>query len=827
VLLKSLLDAALDSTKTLRFPGLTRRSGRLADLRDQLQETLGSAYTLEHELGGGGMSRVFVAEDTTLARKVVIKLLPPELAAAVNVERFKREIQLAAKLQHPNIVAVLTAGVSEGLPYYTMPFVEGESLRARITREGELPINDVVKILRDVLSALSYAHERGIVHRDIKPDNVLLTKYNAQVTDFGIAKAVTASAAPGSLVTSLGVALGTPAYMAPEQVVADPALDHRADLYSVGAMAYEMLTGSELFGGRSAQATMAAQAIEQPERLELRRPSVPPVLSGLVMRALEKHAADRPQSADEMLQALEALATPGTGTTPQIATQAAASAGKSSRRAIIAGVAAALLIALLAVVVVLQRGRDSTNSPADQPRLAVLPFENGGAPDDAYFVDGMTEAITNRLASISGLSVIGRQSAKRYVGSDKSPQQIGGELGVNYLLTGSVRWDKTQTHRNVVSVRPALLRVADGTQVWGEPYDAVLAGEFKLQSDVAERVARALDVALRPHESRSLATKPTNDPLAYDDYLKGRFFWNKRTAASVQQAVEYFEKALARDPKFARAYAGLAEAYIVMPSYTDASPDSTMVAARENANKAIALDSSLAAPHAVLGTIFRNHHQWTEAEREFKRAMAVEPDYATTYQWYSRMLASLGRFSEAVKVADRARELDPLSPIINLNLGTMQLYGGDYAGADSTLRSTILMDPGNQSSHWTYSTLLTLRQNHPAAIAQIDTAIALTDNAMNLARLSAYRAVARARAGDTAAARAALNEIKLNPRKGELGYELSLLHVSLMEKDSAIKWARVFLEGPFSDPFFFRIPFFDPIRSDPRFQSLMRQALQQ
>jgi TolB-like protein/Tfp pilus assembly protein PilF len=465
--------------------------------------------------------------------------------------------------------------------------------------------------------------------------------------------------------------------------------------------------------------------------------------------------------------------------------------------------------------------------PSNNHALQFCPFENGGAPDDAYFVDGMTEAITNRLASISGLSVIGRQSAKRYIGSDKSPQQIGGELGVNYLLTGSVRWDKTQTRRNVVSVRPALLRVVDGTQVWGEPYEAVLAGEFKLQSDVAERVARALDVALRPHESRSLATQPTDDPLAYDDYLKGRFFWNKRTAASVPQAVDYFQKAIARDPKFARAYAGLAEAYIVMPSYTDASPDSTMAAARENANRAIALDSTLAAPHAVLGTIFRNHHQWADAEREFKRAMAVEPGYATTYQWYSRMLASLGRFSDAVKVAEKARSLDPLSPIINLNLGTMQLYGGDYAGADSTLRSTILMDPGNQSSHWTYSTLLTLRENHSAAIAQIDTAISLANNPMNVTRLSAYRGVAHARAGDTAAARAALNEIKRNPRKGELGYEVSLLHMSLMEKDSAITWARVFLTGPASDPFFFRVPFFDPIRSDPRFQALIQQALQQ
>ncbi|HEY8852597.1 MAG TPA: serine/threonine-protein kinase, partial [Gemmatimonadaceae bacterium] len=226
----------------------------MTDLRDQLQATLGTAYILERELGGGGMSRVFIAEDTSLGRKVVVKVLLPDLAATVNIERFRREIQLAAKLQHPHIVPVLSAGISEGLPYYMMPFIEGESLRARLARSGELPVHDTARILRDVLSALSYAHEHGVVHRDIKPDNVLLTGNHAVVADFGVAKALSASTNPGSSLTSLGVALGTPAYMSPEQAAADPSTDHRADLYGVGAMAYEMLTGQQVFSTRSPQA---------------------------------------------------------------------------------------------------------------------------------------------------------------------------------------------------------------------------------------------------------------------------------------------------------------------------------------------------------------------------------------------------------------------------------------------------------------------------------------------------------------------------------------------------------------------------------------------
>ena len=290
-----------------------------ADFREQLQQVLGTAYTVERELGGGGMSRVFVATDNTLGRKVVVKTLPPELAAGVNIDRFRREIQLAAQLQHPHIVPVLSAGAAEGIPYYTMPLIEGESLRARLARAGELAIPDAIRFLREVVSALAYAHARGVVHRDIKPDNVLLSGEYALVADFGVAKAISASAGGANSLTSLGVALGTPAYMAPEQAAADPNVDARADLYAVGAMAYEMLTGSPPFAGRSPQATLVAHLGEAPAPLIARRPNVPPTLAALVMRLLEKRPADRPQSADDVLHALDALVTPISGTAPAIA----------------------------------------------------------------------------------------------------------------------------------------------------------------------------------------------------------------------------------------------------------------------------------------------------------------------------------------------------------------------------------------------------------------------------------------------------------------------------------------------------------------------------
>ena len=349
-------------------------------LRDQLQSALGYAYLLERELGGGGMSHVFLAHESALGRKVVVKVLLPELAAGVNVERFRREIQLAAQLQHPHIVPLLSAGEAEGLPYFIMPFVTGESLRARVAREGELPIAETIRILRDVVSALAYAHARGVVHRDVKPDNVLLSGGVAVVTDFGVAKAVSASAevtgAAKAGVTSLGVALGTPAYMAPEQAVANPQTDHRADIYALGVMCYEMLTGQPPFSGRSPQQVLAAHVVEEPAPVGRRRPAVPPSLANLVHDCLAKRPADRPQSATEVLQALDAIATPSGGTAPTTAVRVPVGLGHlpaHRRRGPILLAAALAAILVVAGVMLLPRTRPSPDLPVVAPSRSAMP----------------------------------------------------------------------------------------------------------------------------------------------------------------------------------------------------------------------------------------------------------------------------------------------------------------------------------------------------------------------------------------------------------------------------------------------------------------------
>src|SRR5512142_1917111 len=405
------------------------------DLRDQLQRTLGDAYQLERELGGGGMSRVFVAEERALGRKVVVKVLSPELAAGVSSERFAREIRVAARLQQANIVPLLTAGETLGLPYYTMPFVEGESLRQRLA-DGPLPISDAVSVLRDVARGLAYAHEQGVIHRDIKPENVLLSSGTAVVTDFGSAKAISASRTSGSAetLTSVGSTLGTPAYMSPEQALADPDADHRADVYSFGCLAYELLTGHTPFHGRPFQQLVAAQVHETPVPVDSLRPEVPRELSMLVARCLDKDPSARPQTARAILQAFDAVATPVPGTS-YTAEEGQARLRAATMVIVFVAIGAAAIWALAARA---RRGASLTREPRT---LAVMPFVNVGA-DSAreYFADGVAVDLTNALSRVPGLGVTSRSLAFSYKGKMVDVRSVGKQLNVDAVLEGTAQW---------------------------------------------------------------------------------------------------------------------------------------------------------------------------------------------------------------------------------------------------------------------------------------------------------------------------------------------------------------------------------------------------
>jgi serine/threonine-protein kinase len=689
----------------------------MTDLRDQLQATLGNAYILERELGGGGMSRVFIAEELSLGRKVVVKVLLPDLAATVNVERFRREIQLAAKLQHPHIVPVLSAGISEGLPYYTMPFIEGESLRARLARSGELPVHDTARILRDVLSALSYAHEHGVVHRDIKPDNVLLTANHAIVADFGVAKALSASTNPGSSLTSLGVALGTPAYMSPEQAAADPSTDHRADLYGVGAMAYEMLTGQQVFSARSPQAMLAAHATQKPEPIDARRPSVPRELSSLVMRALEKHAADRPQSAAEMLAELEAAVTPSGATTPHLGA-IAPRAKSSERRGMFMAIGAAVLLALLASSTAYWRGNRTpgTTPPvvADTTAsLAVLPFDNLGKSDDEYFAQGMTDEISSKLGTLSGLTVIGRQSSKGYANTTKPAQQIGKELGATYLLTGTVRWDRSRPGHNLVKITPVLLRAGSGAQIWSEPYQGEATGIFDIQSKVAESVAQAMRLNLSQSDKSALASRPTNNPEAYDYYLRGMSISDGAVNApgNYLRAAALFERASDLDRRFALAYAhnGIAQ----MNAYWFFRADDNshrLEMAKAVIDSALSIDPKLPAAHVALANYYyRGKLDYKRALDAVAVAQTLSPNDPDPWDLKGLIHRRQGRWDEATGDVLRATALDPRNTRYLETACETQYLTRRYDDAEKTCARVIALAPEEFSG---YSYLYRTRMRH-------------------------------------------------------------------------------------------------------------------
>ena len=528
------------------------------DLREQLQSSLGSGYRIERELGGGGMSRVFVARDATLDRDVVVKVLAPELAGGVSGDRFTREIQLAARLQHPNIVQLLSAGEAAGLPFYTMPFVDGESVRARIERTGELPIRDAVAILRDVARALSYAHARGVVHRDIKPDNVLLAHEYAVVTDFGVAKALTAArgdgaGAPSTTLTFAGTALGTPLYMAPEQAVGDPATDHRADLYAFGVMAYEMLAGRPPFVERGAQALFAAHASERPAPLLERRPLVPSALAGLVMQCLEKRPADRPQSADEILRTLDVVAASLSGG----ATNAHAPARTVGRSRALAWALGAVVLAAIAIVAYVARARRGGAGPTNPDVIAVLPFRVTSVdPGVRALREGMLDLIAAKLTgSIRTADTRTVLSAWRRAGGtdvadideSRALSAMRG-IGAGRVLQGEIlqTGPTLQIHGTLIDVGAPAHRVSA----------AVSGGPSAIASLVDTLTAKLL--ALSAGERQQTAATLASIPFpALEAFIEGQRDYRR---GFYQAASNAFAKAIEYDSTFALAGLQLREA---------------------------------------------------------------------------------------------------------------------------------------------------------------------------------------------------------------------------------------------------------------------------
>ncbi len=641
------------------------------------------------------MATVFLATDLRHDRKVAIKVMQPELAESLGGERFLREIRIAAQLSHPHIVGLLDSGqVGEGKDaylYYVMPFMDGETLRAKVAREGPLPVRQATRYLSELADALIKAHGQGVIHRDIKPDNIFIADGHAALADFGIARALSGARDQrtppgGALATALGMSVGTPAYMAPEQAAADPSTDHRADIYSLGVVGYEMLSGGPLFSATKPHQLVVAHLTEAPVPLEERRPGIPPVLAAIVMRCLEKDPAKRFQSAQELHDALDAV--PASDST---ATHAVPAPPRASRRGM-ALIATALtaMAALTGWFLLRSRSAGGSLSDISPQSLAVMPLSNlSGDSANDYFSDGISEEILNAVSRIPGLRVASRTSSFALRDRNLPAGDIGRRLKVRHVLDGSL-----ERAGGRVRVRARLTDASTGYQLWSERFDKPEGDLFVLEDEVADAVAGALARELG-EVSAPDATGTTRDAAAQDAYLRGRKALRTRSSPEdLRRAAAEFERAIARDSSYARAWAGLGTALVLLPEYGGGAVQDVIPRADSAINRALALDSLNAQAYAAQGYLRKSYDfDWAGADSSYRRALAIDPNDATTHQWLGELLSTVGRPADAMEEYDKAVLLDPESPVVHLARGSQAYARGDSADGRLEFSRALEIEP--------------------------------------------------------------------------------------------------------------------------------------
>jgi serine/threonine-protein kinase len=789
----------LDRLAAERFDGLaTEAPGSL------LPERLGDRYRIGRELGRGGMARVYLARDEKHGRDVAIKVIRPELSASLGHERFLREIEIAARLRHPNIVPLYDSGNIDGSLYFVMPYEEGLSLRERLAQGGGLPLPETMTILRDVARALAYAHEHGVVHRDVKPDNVMLSGGAAVVTDFGIAKAVSAALRDESspTLTQTGSGIGTPAYMAPEQATGDPSIDHRADIYSFGCLAYELFAGNPPFHSLSMHLIVAAHITTVPPRVTEVRAEVPPGVAALLARCLEKDPADRPQTAREVLEALDGPAAMGSGATPPII----AKRRPAGARAWIGGALALAIIGTAAYV--------WTRPPADAVpiTLSVLPFGNIGADSAIEFVaGGLADEVAEALTRVPGIQVKSRNGARAYRGQlTPDLTEAGLRLKAEYLLTGVVRQD-----RGGWILSAELTRGADGTSLWAESFNL----SRDQQAGAAEAIAGNLTSALRSQfpdavgsAPRLAASQQTRNPEAYRLDLRGQEKLDRR-GQSVRESADLFRQAIHLDTLYARAYSGLSMALALFPYFQGVPAREVREEVIRSAGRAIQLDSGLAQPHVALGLVHRFTHKWDSSAAAFATAIRLDERHIEARVQYARLLLFLGRHGEGMAQLRAARAVDPASALVLGWMGYGYFLDGRMDSALVESARALENDSTNMSSVGLRARVL-LGNNHLAEARR------LSDRAGSWDKLYVI-----AKSGDHTEARRRLQELDDQSPQPWLAESIrAYAYLGLGDTARALSA----LERATSDgeiwPSLYGLndPIYAPVRATPRFQTLLR-----
>ncbi|MBI5267116.1 MAG: protein kinase [candidate division Zixibacteria bacterium] len=640
-------------------------------------DTMVSHYRIVEKIGAGGMGEVYLAEDTKLDRRVALKFLPLHLCQDPECRaRFTREAQASAKLDHPNVVSVFEVGEFQGRPFFSMQHVEGQTLKEVLSRRA-LPLDRVLEIGIQVCEGLQAAHDRGITHRDIKPSNILVDSHGrARIVDFGLA-----SVMGSDHLTKTGSTLGTVGYMSPEQVRGDK-VDHRTDLFSFGVVLYEMITGHAPFKADSEAATLHAITDATPEVLARFRREVPPELQTIVDKALDKKVETRHQHADDIATDLRRLA--------QVSQFAGGGVPQKPTRSRVSLVVGAVMVAVLAVSAVIFFKLQKPSMPVanSTPMIAVLPFENLGSPDDEYFADGMTEEITSRLAGIAGLGVISRTSVLQFKGSKKSIGQIGKELGVSYILEGTVRWAKEGGQARV-RITPQLIRVSDDRHMWTDIYERALMEVFAVQEDIATKIVNQLDVTLLETERRNLAVRPTTNAKAYEYYLKG--ISSLRGAGG--DAVASFDSAVTLDSSFALAWAGRSCAYSALAALGSSSDMGAKIA-RESFEKALQLEPNLSYGHMAAGIYYNLvETDYDKALSEFDRAFSELKGDAELLTGIALVQWRQGRLDEAADNYSRAAELDPLNAAVHATRASFLGFQQQFHEAEQSINRAIALEP--------------------------------------------------------------------------------------------------------------------------------------
>jgi eukaryotic-like serine/threonine-protein kinase len=743
----------------------------MSDASERLRTAVAGRYRIERELGSGGMATVYVARDLKHDREVALKVLRPELTAALGTERFLQEVRITARLDHPHILTLIDSGEADGFLYYVLPYVKGESLRAWLIREGQLRITDALRVATHVASALDYAHRQGVIHRDIKPENILLHEGEAMVADFGIALAV--REAGGQRLTESGLSLGTPQYMSPEQATGERDLDARADIYALGAVVYELLAGEPPHTGPTVRAVIAKLLTARPTPLRVLRDTVPEGVDAAVTRALAKIPADRFTTAAQFARALES------------------------------GVAS------------------PTPGPAgSHDSVAVLPFVNLSAdPDNEYFSDGVTEEIINALTKVKALRVAARTSAFAFKGKNVDVRTVGQQLNVSTVLEGSVRRSGDR-----LRVTAQLIDVADGFHLWSETYERQLQDVFAIQDEIARSIAGALKVTLLGAQEASLVQPPTEDVDAYTLYLKGRFYWNKRTEAGLRKGAELFEQAIARDPTYVLAHVGLADSLSVLGYYDYLPPLEVFPKARAAALRALDLDGTCAEAYASLGYVRLYHDwMWREADDAIQRAISLNPRYSTAILYHGNFLVAMGRLLEGRRAFEEGRRLDPLSLILNAGVGWALYYGRRYDDAIAALRATIDMDGAFYLARFWLGLTYAAARRFEESATELEIACTLSARTpitvAALARTLAY-------SGNRGACHALLEELtEISRRRYVPPYELAMVYEGLDDPERVFDLlARALADRSHSLALVGTDPRVDRLRGETRFDDLIAQV---